>query len=112
MTENNETTKVMTTQPPPVPWVKSPNGIAEVYANVMHVTWSRDDVRIRLAQMIDSPTTPNPGAGFQGAAEERAAVTFSWRLAKIARDSLAAAIENFEKTNGPIEVDIKLPGDL
>jgi hypothetical protein len=90
-------------------WIKSPDGVSEVYANLMHITWSVDDVRIRLAQMVDSPETPNPGKGFSGAAQERAAVTFSWRSAKILRDELASAIENYEKTNGPINVDLRLP---
>jgi hypothetical protein len=93
-------------------WIESADGVFEVYANLMHITWSVDDVRIRLAQMVNSPETPNPGEGFQGVAQERAAVTFSWRGAKILRDELISAIENFEATNGPINVDIRLPGSV
>ena len=90
-------------------WVESPEGIFEVYANVAHITWTLDDVRIRLAQLVPSPETREPGDKYIGVAEERAAVTFSWRNAKIFRDSLTAVIENFEKTNWEIKVDVKLP---
>lgn len=93
-------------------WIKSPNGVCEVYANLSHLMWSLDDVRIRLGQLIDSPETPNPGEGFIAAAEERAAVTISWRGAKIIRDQLTTLIENFENTNGPINVDVKLPPSI
>src|SRR5580698_7881673 len=96
-------------QLPQIKWIKSPNGITDVYANSIHITWSVDDIRIRLAQVVDSPETPNPGPDFRGASEERAALTISWRMAKALRDQLTGAIENFEKTNGPIKVDVKLP---
>jgi hypothetical protein len=49
---------------PPYPvlrWIKSPDGICEVYANAVHVTWTQDDVRIRLGQLVNDPETPNPG---------------------------------------------------
>jgi|SRR5665213_875898 len=97
---------------PKLPWVKSPNGIFEVYANTMHTTWSLDDVRIRLGQVVDNPKTPEPGPEFLGAAEERAAVTFSWRAAKLMRDQLTRIIDGYEKVNGEIKVDIKLPPSL
>jgi hypothetical protein len=92
-----------------LPWVKSPNGVIDVYANNIHVTWSIDDVRIRLSQVVTSPDTPNPGPTFSGVAEERAAITVSWRLAALLRNQLSSAIENYEKTNGPIKIDAKLP---
>lgn len=78
----------------------------------MHVTWTQDDVRLRLAQVVDSPGTPNPGPGFLGVNEERAAVTFPWRHAKVLRDQLTTAIEQFEKINGPIRLDLRLPPNL
>jgi hypothetical protein len=94
---------------PQLPWIKSPSGVFEMYANSIHLTWSVDDVRIRLAQVVDNPATPDPGATFRGAIQERGAVTFSWRMAKILQGELARAIEHFEKTNGPIKVDTKIP---
>jgi hypothetical protein len=104
----SEETKVV----PEIVWIKSPKGICEVYANTMHVTWSLDDVRVRLGQMVDSPETPNPGPGFAGAIEERAAVTFTWRGAKILHHQLAAIIESYETVNGPIDLDVKLPSSM
>lgn len=94
------------------PWIKSPTGISEVYANSLHITWTLDDVRIRLAQVVNSPETPNPGPQFIGVNEERAALTISWRMAKLLRDQLILSINNFEKTNGPIKVDVTLPTNL
>jgi hypothetical protein len=95
---------------PPVRWVESPDGIFEVYANTAHITWSLDDIRVRLAQLVTSPETRDPGGEkYVGVAEERAAVTLSWRNAKIFRNNLSAAIDNFEKTNGEIKLDVKLP---
>jgi len=98
-------------QPPKAPpeWKKSPDGVLDFYANTAHLTWSLDDVRVRFAQLIESPETPNPGAAFIGIAEERVAITFSWRNAVVFRDALSRAIENYEKTNAPIKTDIKLP---
>ena len=91
-----------------IPWVKSPKGVFEVYANMTHLTWSLDDVRVRLGQIIDNPETPQPGEGFKAVAEERAAVTFSWRGAKFFRNNLTAIIESYEKVNGEIKLDIAL----
>lgn len=90
-------------------WVKSPNGVMEIYANMSHMVWSLDDVRIRLGQIIESRETPNPGPGFKAVAEERAAVTFTWRAAVLLRDHLTALINAYEETNGPIKTDVKLP---
>lgn len=103
-------TNVDVEQPrPPAQWIKSPHGVCEVYANEVHLMWSLDDVRIRVGQLINSPETPNPGKNFLAAVEERAAITFSWRAAKAIRDKLTSAIENYEKTNGEIDLNVKLP---
>jgi hypothetical protein len=94
---------------PKLPWTKSPAGVIEIYANMAHVTWTLDDLRVRLGQVIDSPDTPNPGAGFKGITQERAAVTFTWRNAKLLSDQLTRAIDAYEKVNGDIKVELVLP---
>jgi hypothetical protein len=66
-------------------------------------------VRVRLAVVVPSPDTPNPGAGFRGASEERGAVTLSWRVAKVLRNHLSDAIGAYEKVNGEIKIDVELP---
>jgi|HubBroStandDraft_6_1064221.scaffolds.fasta_scaffold1117993_1 hypothetical protein len=104
MTENKEETSKKAPD-----WVKSPGGVLDFYANTAHLTWSLDDVRVRFAHLIDSPKTPNPGPGFIGVAEEKVAITFSWRNAVVLRDGLNKLIESYEKTNGPINLEIKLP---
>lgn len=95
-----------------LPWIKSPKGIFEIYANSTHITWSLDDVRIRLGQVIDSPETPTPGMNFRGAIEERAALTITWRNAKLAAYELMRAVQHYEETNGEISMDVKLPHSM
>jgi hypothetical protein len=90
-------------------WIKPPQGAVEIYANNIHITWTLDDVRVRLAQVVTSPKTPNPGTDYAGANEERAAVTFSWRNAKLLLNQLAQVIKLYEEANGEIKTDIKLP---
>lgn len=90
-------------QYPKLPWIKSPTGSVEIYSNIMHLTWTLDDVRVRLGQIVTSPDSMTPGAGYKGVNEERAAVTFSWRNAKLLRDELATLIARYEKVNGEIE---------
>lgn len=92
-----------------IPWVLSPSGVLEIYTNQLHVTWTRDDIRLRLAQIVENPEHPNPGRSFRAVNEERAAVTLSWRAAKILSNQLAQLVESYEKANGEINVDITLP---
>jgi len=93
-------------------WIAPEEGVFDFYANTAHMTWSLDDVRVRFAQLVTDPDSRNPGAEFIGVAEERAAVTFSWRNAVIFRNALTLLIEAYEKINGPITVDIKLPPSM
>lgn len=62
---------------PPIHWVESPDGVYEIYANMAHITYSLDDLRIRLAQLVPHPETRNPGEKYVAVAEERAAVTLT-----------------------------------
>ena len=96
----------------PPEWIKPEEGTIDFYANTAHLTWSLDDVRVRFAQLVDSPETPNPGNQFIGVAEERVAVTFTWRNAVIFRNALNQLLEAYEKVNGPINVDVKLPPSM
>jgi hypothetical protein len=96
-------------QLPPIHWVESQDGVFEVYANMVNITWTLDDLRIRVAQLIPSPESRTPGDKYVPLAEERAAVTMTWRNAKIFCQHLTSVIESFEKANWPIKVDVKLP---
>jgi hypothetical protein len=95
-------------QRPLVEWIAAPNGVVEIYANLANLQWSLDDVRVRLAQLVNDPSRPTPGPVFAAAAEERAAVTMSWRNAKLLRNQLDNLIGNYEKVNGEIVTDVKL----
>lgn len=92
----------------PVNWIKNPDGVVEIYTNVANFQWSLDDVRIRLAQLVDDPASPTPGTVFKGVAVEKAAVTCSWRNAKVLRNQLTGLIEAYEKVNGEINIAPKL----
>jgi hypothetical protein len=94
---------------PDIPWVVSSKGVVEIYTNQVHATWTKDDIRIRLAQIVENPDHPNPGASFRAINEERAAVTFSWRAAKILRNQLTQLVESYEKVNGEININVTLP---
>jgi hypothetical protein len=64
---------------------------------------------VRIAQLVNSPDSLTPGSVFKAIFEERAAVTMSWRNAKILRNQLATIVANYEAVNGEINVDVKLP---
>lgn len=99
-------------KPPTPQWINSPDGIVHVYANNIHVNWSLDDVRVRYAQIVNSPETPNPGTDQLSVFEERATITLSWRVAKVLRDQLTRVIDHYEEVNGPIKIDMKLPPSI
>jgi hypothetical protein len=109
MTSDNRTQQNATQGLQADSWIRSEDGISEIYANMSHITWTLDDVRIRLAQLVAHPEGLNPGREYKVVAEERAAVTFTWRAAVLLRDQLIMLIQSYEKTNGPIKVDVKLP---
>lgn len=93
---------------PKLEWVRSPQGVFEFYSNVIHLTWSFDDVRVRLARITPSSETLTPGRPFISVAEERAAISLSWRNAKVLSIELAKLIQSYEKANGEINVRPKL----
>ena len=45
---------------------------------------------------------------FKGAVEERAAVTITWRNAKLMRNQLSDLIQAYEEVNGEINIGVKL----
>ena len=93
---------------PPIQWVISPSGTHEYYANMVHLMWSLDDVRFRIGQLVESPDASDPGPNFRAVAQESAAVTVSWRNAKLLRDQLIQLVEAYENANGEIKVDVAL----
>lgn len=93
---------------PNAKWVKSPLGVAEYYINTSVVMWSLDDVRFRLGQLVNSEDNSS-NEDFKAVAQERAAVTMSWRNAKLLRNQLMQLIELYEDANGEINVDVILP---
>jgi len=99
-------------QKPSILWVPGPQGVMEIYANLATIQWSLDDVRVRLAQMINSPETPNPGDDLVAIAQERAAITVTWRGAKLMATRLAEAVAAYERVNGEIITDLVLPISL
>ena len=95
---------------PKAKWVKSPLGVEEYYLNTSLVMWTLDDVRFRLGQLINAEDNSSD-EDFEAVAQERAAVTMSWRNAKLLRNQLSDLISLFEEVNGEINVNVKLPGE-
>jgi len=87
-----------------IQWVRSPDGVFDVYANLAHITWSLDDVRVRLAQLVPSSEALSPGKSFRSVAEEKGAITFSWRNAKVLAIELSKVVQNYETVNGEINL--------
>jgi hypothetical protein len=92
----------------PVPWVKPPQGAFEAYSNQTHINWSLDDVRLRFAQIGESGEYTGPGSPLISVNYEKAAITLSWRNAKILQAKLATLISNYEKVNGEIKLQVTL----
>ena len=95
---------------PNAKWVKSPLGVAEYYINTSLVMWSLDDVRFRLGQLINGEDNSSK-EDFTAVAQERAAVTMSWRNAKLLRNQITQLIKLYEDANGEINVDVILPDE-
>lgn len=93
---------------PPIRWIEPPEGVPEYYANMVNILWSLDDVRFKIGQLVESSENAIPGANFRPVALASAAVTFSWRNAKILRDDLIELINSYEKVNGEIVKNVVL----
>jgi hypothetical protein len=93
---------------PPIQWVEPPEGVTEYYANMVNLLWSLDDVRFKIGQLVDPSEKAAPGANFRPVALASAAVTLSWRNAKLLRDDLIALVNSYEKVNGEIVTSIVL----
>ena len=72
--------------------------------------WSLDDVRFRLGQLINGEDNAS-SENFVPSAQERAAVTMSWRNAKILRNQLQQLVNIYEKVNGEINIEVTLPSE-
>jgi uncharacterized protein DUF3467 len=108
MTEENKPKKAKSN----IKWVRPPEGVFEAYSNQTHLSWSLDDIRLRFAQIGLSDESLTPGDAFVSVNIEKAAITLSWRNAKILHDQLAQIIGNYEKENGEINLKPKLaPND-
>jgi len=93
---------------PTINWVKSPAGIFQTYSNQTNITWSLDDVTLRFAQIMPSDEILGPGDSFVPVNAEKASITIPWRTAKIILNQLRQVIENQEKMNGEIKIDVAL----
>jgi|SRR5271157_3344567 len=89
----------------PLRFIDSPDGIREVYSNVVAAQGTGHDLRIRFAQIIYRGNDAGVPTA-QGVAEVRVAVTISWVQARALCDLLSAFIERYEAVNGAIKTDL------
>jgi len=90
---------------PPVSWITPPSGAPEYYANMLRLLWTLDDVRFKIGQLVDNPDTQSDEKVI---ARTSAAITLSWRNAKLLRNDLIDLINSYEKVNGEISTSIVL----
>ena len=86
------------------PWVKSDKPTTELYANILHPTWTLFDVRLIIGHLRS--VEGDPDRGF--VVEEVGGLTLAWPHVKILRDMLVEIVANYEKVNGEIKT-INLP---
>jgi hypothetical protein len=79
-------------------WIPPRDGVfRDLYANIIHPSWSLFDVRFRLGQLV-------PAADYESdfVIEEKGTVIMSWHQAKVVRDALNDLIASYEKVNGEL----------
>ncbi|MDP8991197.1 MAG: DUF3467 domain-containing protein [Acidobacteriota bacterium] len=92
-----------------IPLEEPEDGVFEAYANVVNMSWTLYDIRLRFAELVQVPDSDRPTWENQhGIILERAAITIPWHQAKHLRDQLAALIKNYEEINGELR-PMKLP---
>jgi hypothetical protein len=81
------------------PFVRTEEGIFQVYSNFIDAAWTLFDVTIRFAQIAPTP----PGSDHKFEAEESARVTIAWPEAKILATMMTDLVRRFEEINGEIK---------
>lgn len=80
-------------------------GIAHIYANVSHLTWTGMDLTVQLYHLLqpnrDIPLEKDSPNNLM----QTASVTFTWAAAKTFHKLLSEVLERYEKANGPIKID-------
>ncbi len=84
---------------PNFPFVRTEEGIFQVYSNFIDAAWTLFDVTIRFAQIAPAP----PGSDHPFDAEESARITVAWPEAKILAHILSDLVRRYEETNGEIK---------
>ncbi len=81
-------------------WSEAKNNAAELYTNLIHLTWTLYDIRLVLGQLKSA----RPGSDNSGFfVEQQGSVTMSWSQAKVLRDMLTDQVARYEKVNGEIK---------
>lgn len=90
---------------PPVTIIEPPGGTVYVYANIVQLTWSLVDLKIRFGEL----TKVDPNG--HNTVTERAVATMAWAEAKMLRNFLQNVIADYEKLNGEVKItpELKLP---
>jgi hypothetical protein len=82
-------------------------GIAHIYANISHLTWTGMDLTVQLYQ-LDQPNRDIPAlSNAPNKLLHRASITFTWPAAKTFHKMLGDILERYEKGYGPISTEFK-----
>jgi hypothetical protein len=97
MTEEQQNQKV------PIEFIEPKDGAPYVYANYVMVSPTQYDIRMTFGEVLDVKTT---GVVIQ----KRANVTVSWLEAKVLQQILAAQIQKYQETHGPLNYKQEMIG--
>lgn len=84
---------------PKFPFVRTEDGVFQVYSNIVDAAWTLYDVTLRFAQI--APTYPGSNNRFES--EESARITVAWPQAKVLAVMLTDLVRRFEQVNGEIK---------
>ena len=92
------------------PLIEPEEGAFETYANVINLSWTLTDVRIRFGELVQQPIEGTRGTWTdqETAILERAMITVPWQQAKFLATGLSALLKKYEELNGEIGI-LRLP---
>ena len=85
-------------------WLRSEDGVAEIYADYFYVNWMPVSVRLRFAQVVPGHQTPAPN----WVLDERLGLTLPWPTVKSLAEFLTNLVAAYERDNGEITIP-KIP---
>jgi hypothetical protein len=97
MTEEQKSQKV------PIEFIEPKDGAPYIYANYVMVSPTQYDIRMTFGEVIDVNTT-------RVLIQKRANITVSWLEANVLQQILAAQLQKYQETHGPLNYKQEMIG--